>query len=526
MWRCKMFYDYIVVGSGPSGAVLSKTLSDDKRNSVLLIEAGENNDRDPVIMNSAADPMYYYPKYFWQGESMPQEKLNGKRFYWTTGRLLGGGSSVNMQQYVRPTPCVYSQWERLLGYIWSPEAAINNFKELEKYNGETNNPNVHGYNGRTNIRMVPEVVPRMTKKFVSAIEGATGFPEILDYNDPSTPIGPFAKWQVYQKPNGQRESSSTAFLSDDVMTPDGFGVGGRKLRVLTKTTALRILFDMNRVAIGIEILREGHCEVVYGLKKIIICAGINSPQLLLQSGIGPSHELRKAGVPVIFDNQNVGKNMANHTINFASFTVNNDDISELSLEPDSIYLGGAFLPEPFNINENRRSVQLIGSYSNGLFRIIILNLNPQSRGTVKIQNNDPLKIALADEGALQNPKDIQVIKGILKNYIKNIALKLNSIDPAYELVSPTLEVIDDDKLLEDYIEKGLAISYHQESTLRMGPYNGGGVVDNIGRVYGVHNLIVADNSIVPFTVDGNTASSAFLIGYTIAKQLLQERFLC
>lgn len=140
-----------------------------------------------------------------------QEGVDERAFEWTTGRLSGGGSSINGEQYVRPTIAVLKEWEKLLGSMWSPEQAILKFKELENYNGKTHSPEIHGFNGRIDIRQTPKNPPNVTKKLVSAIEQATDLPKILDYKDPRTPIGPFNRWQLYQKPNGNRESSSTAF---------------------------------------------------------------------------------------------------------------------------------------------------------------------------------------------------------------------------------------------------------------------------------------------------------------------------
>lgn len=207
-------FDYIVVGTGPAGAVIAKTLTDDKKTSVLVLEAGENNDKDKPISDSRFAPELeeeFFAKYFWQGEGVPLPGVDNRTFEWTTGRLSGGGSSINGEQYVRPTPYVLRDWEMLLGPLWSPEQAIQSFKQLEKFHGKTNSPEFHGYNGRLNIRQAPLNPPNMTKKLVSAIEQATGFNKILDYNDPLTPIGPFTRWQLFQKNNGQRESSSTAF---------------------------------------------------------------------------------------------------------------------------------------------------------------------------------------------------------------------------------------------------------------------------------------------------------------------------
>ena len=136
-------YDYIIVGAGTAGATIAKTLTDNKKYSVLVLEAGENNDEDEPIRNSTFAPVLqnlFFPQYFWQGEGVPQEELNNRTFRWTTGRLVGGASSVNRQLWVRPTPAVIKKWQTLLGPLWSPEEVIKRFKELEKYNGMTDNP--------------------------------------------------------------------------------------------------------------------------------------------------------------------------------------------------------------------------------------------------------------------------------------------------------------------------------------------------------------------------------------------------
>lgn len=520
----KSIYDYIVIGTGPAGAVIAKTLTDDKKTSVLLVEAGENNDRDKPIRDSAFAPELeeqFSQKYFWQGEGIPQEGLDDRAFEWTTGRLLGGGSSINGEQYVRPTPAVLREWERLLGPLWSPRRATLRFKRLEKYNGRSDHPRIRGYSGRIDIRQAPRNPTAMAEKLVAAIVQATGYPEILDYNDPRTPLGPFTRWQLYQNPNGTRESSSRAFLSSDVMLPNGHGANGRKLRVFLKTTALRILF-LHRRAHGVELLKEGKRIAAYARKKVIVAAGIHSAQLLMLSGIGPAPILRQAGIPVVFDNPHVGKRLRNHTLNFATFTVNPLDHALPPNDPNALYAGGAFLPDPSGDRPDRRAVQLIGIGGDGTLTIAILFLRPKSRGSIEIQNNDPLKIVLADEGFLANPEDLESVKNIYRVYIKEIAARLEAIDPAYRLASPTLDVIDDDARLEEFIKQNFDHNHHQQGSLRMAPLTRGGVVDRRGRVHGVRDLIVADASVIPFTVDGNTSAATFLIGYTIARQLRRE----
>ncbi|GAA0389923.1 GMC family oxidoreductase [Paenibacillus motobuensis] len=514
-------YDYIVVGTGPAGAVIAKTLTDDKRTSVLVLESGGNHDQDIPIKDSTFAlelEENYSPNYFWQGEGVPQEGLDGRSFEWTTGRLSGGGSSINGEQYVRPTAAVLKKWERLLGPIWSPDKAIRRFKQLEKFDGSTTNMAAHGYKGRISIRQAPEDPTPMAQKLATAIERASGYPIILDYNDPDTPLGSFTRWQLYQQPDGLRESSSTAFLSADIMTPSGRGVNNRKLTVLFRTTALRILFSGNH-AIGVEFLKDGKCTRAYSRKKVIISAGINSPQILMLSGIGPANMLKKAGIPVIFNNPNVGQRLKNHTLNFAVFATNPNDRPLPSQDPNALYTGGAFLPDPSGNHPGERAVQLLGIGSNGQLTIAILYLRPKSKGNIRIQSKDPLNIVLADEGFLSDPDDMEAVKRIYRTYIKNIALELSQIDPSYQLLSPTFDIIDDDDKLGEYIIENFDHNHHQQGFLRMAPLSKGGVVDRRGNVHGVKNLIVADASNVPFTVDGNTSSAAYLIGYTIAKQL-------
>lgn len=177
------------------------------------------------------------------------------------------------------------------------------------------------------------------------------------------------------------------------------------------------------------------------------------------------------------------------------------------------------MPDPTGKHPDRRAVELIGIGADGMLNLAILYLRPKSRGSIKIQNNDPLKIVLADEGFLANPDDMEAVKNIYRIYIRDIAARLAELDPSYQLVSPPLEIIEDDDQLEEFIKQNFDHNHHQQSSLRMAPLNKGGVVDRRANVHGVKDLIVADASIIPFTVDGNTSAATFLIGYTIARQL-------
>lgn len=522
-------YDYIIIGGGTAGAIMAKMLSDNKKNSVLLLEAGEDNDTDEPITNSTFAPVLqnlFFPQYFWQGEGVPQEQLNNRTFRWTTGRLLGGASSVNRQLWVRPTEDVITRWEELLGPTWSPQAVIDRFKKIEDYNGETDNPEARGFNGRVDVRQAPVPPTDMAKKLASAIEQATGFEQILDYNNPDTPIGPFTQNQYTQDPNGMRESSSTAYLSPDIIDSEGFGVNGRKLRVLTKTTVLKINFS-RKTARGVSYLKDGEVYEACARKKVILSAGIKSPSIIMHSGIGPAKELEDVGIDVIKDNANVGRQMANHSIIAVTFSTNPNDLPQQQNDANAHLIAGAFLPNPNpEVDQTLRAIQIEPFLSGNTLIVGVSPIQPKSRGTVQIQSEDPLKIELGDEEFLDNPADLQLLMNTFKIYIKNIATKLNEIDPNYQLLSPTMDVINDDTLLEAFIRQNLSLTFHEESTLRMSDSEVDGVTNFKGEVFGVKDLIVADNSIIPFTADGNTSAPAYLIGFTIAEQLLNEDKCC
>ena len=270
-------------------------------------------------------------------------------------------------------------------------------------------------------------------------------------------------------------------------------------------------------------LQEGNCYEALANKKVIISAGIKSTKLLMLSGIGPSDQLIKANIPVVLDNPNVGQHLSNHAIVLAVFRTNpNDDPIPVD-DSNARLVGGAFLPSPmFGADPRRRDIQIIPFSGMNTLITGACILQPKSRGTIKIQSNDPLKIELGNEGFLNNPDDMTLLKKTFQVYIKTIAARLSAIDPQYKLISPTIDIINDDIALENFIRKNLGLMYHEQGALRMAPSAETGVVNQCGEVFGVEDLIVADNSIIPFIVDGNTVAVAYLIGLTIAQQILAQ----
>lgn len=563
--------DFVIVGTGTSGSLLARILSDDHRSSVISIEAGENNSRDEAIRDSAFAGVEFgleqnfFSAYFWQIDTVTQGglvpnpesdtvpvhanniKVPGfpagtgsvktlpERMHYTGGRIIGGGSSINGQQYVRGTPELYALWENVTGSnLWSPQNVLNAYVELEKYIGLTTVPQNHGFNGPISIRQAPVTPTNMAVKFVEATTLATGFQQIPDddYNafvqNTNFTFGPFTRWELFQRADKTRESSDTAFLDVDVMKPNGKGKHGRPLRVFFKTTLLRILWDRSHKkprAVGIEALRNGKLIRILTNGPLIISAGILSSHILQQNGIGPKEQLLRLGIKPIVDNPNVGMNMTNHLLLTAVLSANPNDVGIPPDDIQALYTGGAFLPSLLpGDNPNLHGYQLIGANpAPGTFLIIVLYLQPKSKGILREQSSDPMTFPLIDTKYFVDPRDIQAFQLAFQQYVIPIAQRMNQIDNNYALLNPTPDVINDVDKFTDFAMDGYDFSHHWQCMTKMGRSIQDSVVDGKGKVFGTKNLMVVDTEIAPIQSDGNTAAPAFLIGWQIGHYLLNKR---
>lgn len=546
-------YDYVIVGGGTSGALMAKMLSDDCKTSVLLLEAGSNYDyepdiRDPARANALDSDLNY--KYFWQGEAAPVES-NGITYHWPGGRLLGGCSSINGLQYVKGTAGYYRKWEDLLGCEWSVAKIMKAYDELETYHGKTNG--IRGEKGPIDVTQVPIFPPDMNTKMVNALVKISGVPKIVDYNDVSTPLGVFSGWQLSMTEKFERVSSSTAFLNKKVVDSDGKGVCGRKLTVSTKSTVSRILFSEEEecthskhsrckgcgkrkvlhVAMGVYYIHNGIGNIAKARRRVIVSAGVRSAELLMHSGIGPRENLEEVGVKVLVDNPLVGQGLVNQIVTSAVFKVNPDDVPYNT--PKEIYTSGAFLPDP-SIPDPSRKIQFIGLYTPeaepslsspgnpALLAVAMIPLDPKSRGDVKLISKDPLAMPQVNFNYFNDPADLATCVSIYKTYIKKLNTYVTST-PGYEgyaLIEPSPELLEDgaEEELQRYIVTTMQPTHHNSCTLRMALEKSEGVVDEHGEVFGVRHLTVADDLILPFINDGNTQSTAYLVGYMIAKYLI------
>lgn len=546
--------DYIVVGIGTAGGLMAKKLSDSRKTSVIAIHNGENLTNDPLIKFSKnvvftvpaillGQPLPFdpsilppslrkelldllakqaplFPPLYITGQTTPQTFANDRNILWGIAIPEGGASSVNAGAFCKGTRELYAKWEEIAGPNWSVERIFHTYKRLERYHGKTHNSASHGHHGPLKVRMIPHP-SLVSKKFTKAIIKATGYPYVVDYNDPNTPIGVSSHMQLTQRGHGgkYRVSSATAFLDDDVMTPDGFGVNGRKLRVHFNSTALRTIWDGDR-AIGVEYFQNNKVKRVFAKKGVVVCAGLFSSPFLLHSGIGPQSQLQSLGIPVVVNNPNVGQGLADQPHIITLFSSRVEDAPENS---NTIFAEIAWLPAPVGDDKTSRQIRIATVDTiPGLTLALVDLCQPKSRGSVSISSANPLVPPVIDLGALSNPDDLVLYRQAFAIYVKAINKQIHKIDPQYELIFPDPAILDDPVLLTEFIKDEIGCNQHFQSHCRMAPQDQGGVVDSRGRVYGTKNLFVADDSIVPLCMDGSPMASAYLIAENVARMLVED----
>jgi choline dehydrogenase len=556
--------DFIIVGLGAAGATLFRTLSD-AGYSVIGIEAGGNHDKDEAIRNPAIAgdlEMKYSAPYFYQQMTAPNENVHMRSMNYTTGRMLGGGSSINGMQYVTGSDAFWQQWSDTIQGApqWKPARIRAMFKEMEHFVGVSGSfqPTIHGTSGKMHIRQAPmtnvavDDTDSAVSMFAQSLSDISRIPMIQDYNDPSSSssigggpngLGVFKRWSLFQqvRTDGdeyyERASSSTDYLTDVLDSTNAVNQKKRRA-ILTNTTCTSVQFrkvGSIHIASGVSVLRNGVSTTLHANKEVLLCAGIYSNEILQRSGIGERSHLNSIGIPVVVDNPNVGRNSRNHLINTAlykmkaprSISSSSSSSSSSSNKPRhgggaessaDLYAGGAFLPNPLSsASQTKRGFQWIGvELPNDMFLAVFYNLQPMSQGLDRIQSPDPLQTSIVEENLLSDQRDLDSIKAVYKQQVPLL------LADTHDLLNPPLSTIVDDVALETYIKDTMEHTHHWVGTNAMRPWNDKGVVDANCKVYGVRGLRVVDASVSAHPVDGNTAAMAFVVGYTIAKQMAIE----
>ncbi len=527
-------FDFVVVGAGSAGCVLADRLSADPSVQVCLIEAGPRDNSALIHTPMGLVGLIGSSKYNWCFDTEPQQYLGNRRLFWPRGKTLGGSSSINAMVYIRGHARDYDEWAASgnPGWAWNDLQPL--FKEHE--NNERGPSRMHGAGGPLNVADVRDPNP-LASVFIAAGAQA-GVPRNTDFNGIEQEGVGF--YQVTQK-NGKRWSSAKAFLSRTA--------GRANLTVLTGARATRVITE-NRRAVGVEIERHGSRELLRCRREVILCGGaVNSPQLLMLSGIGPRQEIEKHGIKLVHELPGVGQNLQDHL----DATVMIRDRSKqsvglaLSFIPRAIvgffrylFSGRGFLAS--NVAESggfarlaadseRPDVQfhflptflrdhgrkLVAGYGCTLH---VCQLRPRSRGYIGLNSADPLADPLIQPNYLQHPDDRAAMIAAVRLARRVFAA------PAFAAVNggevePGSAVQSDEQILAD-IQRRAETIYHPIGTCKMGQ-DAMAVVDPELRVHGIEGLRVADASIMPTLIGGNTNAPCMIIGEKAARMILAAR---
>ena len=459
--------------------------------------------------------------------------MNGRRVYLPQGRTLGGGSAINAMTYVLGQPSDYDGWQRLGNDGWGYDRVLDAFKRIE--DNETLHDDFHGRGGP--LQVSEQVQPNpLTRVFVEAGQ-AVGLPYRRDFNG-SCQEG-VGTYQVTQR-RGRRWSAADAFARP--------ACARRNLTLLAHAYATRIRVERGR-ATGVEVTYHGGVHEFRAEREVIVSGGaINSPKLLLLSGIGPAEELGPLGIPVVHDLPGVGRNLHDH-LNVQVITGCNRPLSydnwdrpipfvkfglqfllfNTGIATSNICEGAAFLrsgPAAATpdiqmhfmpliwIDYGRTRVDGHGMTLEAAF------LRPESRGTVRLASTDPAAAPLIDPAYCQEPGDLDALVAAVRH-----ARTILPAPPFRPLLTRELfpgPDVRSDLEVGDYVRRSAITTYHPVGTCKMG-IDAAAVVDPRLRVHGLRALRVIDSSIMPRIVSGSTQSPSMMIGEMGASLILDGR---
>ena len=526
-------YDYVIVGAGSAGCVLAARLSEDPAVRVCLLEAG-GPDTSPLIhcpAGLAAMARLEGPN--WGFETVPQPGLNGRRGYQPRGRVLGGSSSINAMIYARGHPSDYDHWAGQGNPGWSWPEVLPFFRRAE--HNERGADAFHAIGGPLNVTEVRSPCP-VADDFVRAGVQA-GYPESTDFN--GAQFEGVGRYQVTHK-GGERWSVAKGYLAPARSRPN--------LEVLTGAHATRIVLEGRR-ATGVEAIVQGSMRRLEARREVLVCTGaLQSPQLLMLSGIGPGAHLQSLGIEVQHDLPGVGEQLHDHPD--VVQVVNAPDLTQtfgLSLGgvarvaagvlewrrartgvlTTNFGEAGGFIrsrpEEPLPdlqlhfviaklVDHGRKTV-----FGHG-FSCHVCVLRPRSRGHVRLASPDPLAHPLIDPAFLDDPDDVQrLVRGfrLMRNILRQPALaRHGGSESAASAGAQT------DEQIERFVRDHADSIYHPVGSCRMGP-GPMDVVDAQLRVHGMQGLRVVDASVMPRIVSGNTNAPVVMIAEK-ASQMIRE----
>ncbi|WP_280437803.1 GMC family oxidoreductase [Nocardia carnea] len=521
--------DYVVVGTGSAGAVLAARLSENPGNQVVALEAGaEDSNRFAHI--PAAFSKLFGSECDWGYLTTPQPELGNRQILYPRGKLLGGSSSMNAMMWVRGFAADYDEWSAATGGTWSYADIVEYFRKIEAVEGASE-PD-EGRTGPLRISHQRTANP-WTGKFLAAAELA-GFKN--ERANSAQPEG-FCRTMVTQK-RGARWSTADAYLKPARRRPN--------LTVITGAHANRVVFDGTR-AVGVEYRKDNRVLTVEARKEVILCGGaINTPQLLMLSGIGDERQLRAHDIPVLRHIQDVGRNMSDHLVSLIGFGVDSGTLFDAE-KPRQLLdyllrrrgLLTSNVGEAYGFVRSRPDLELpdleiifgpapffdegIGIAPGHAVALGPILLRPRSRGTVTLAGADPAAKPLVDPKYLSDSEGADraaLLEGLrIAHRIARTAPLGSELGP---FLQPKRELDTLDATLEEALTWHSHTLYHPVGTCRMGSDSGSVVAPDL-KVRGVESLRVADASVMPTIIRGHTHAPAVVIGEKAAALLAATR---
>ncbi len=523
-------FDYVVVGAGTAGCVLANRLSADPRNRVLLIEAG-GHARSPYLrVPKLGSRLFGNPRYIWQHQTIPLGH-DGTTEFWPRGKVLGGSSSVNGMVYNRGQKADFDELEQLGNRGWGWDNILAAYRSFE--HNTIGQSSTRGFGGELAISVVPDPDPLALTTIAAGTN--LGMRPLADLNESDEPRIGLSPATIH---NGRRVSAATAFLDPVRLRPN--------LQVLTGATAERLEFTRGR-ATGV-VLRMGSLSMVVRAKRevVLTLGALGSPKLLQLSGIGPGDVLAAAGVPRYLERANVGRRMRDHRTLVNTYRLNRnlghnrhlsttcgkvrstvryaatgrgplaaptgDVLAFFKTAPDQPRVDGQMLVTALTLAGVGGTVERLPGVS-----CMGEILRPTSEGSVWISSPDPDHPLMIDPNYLATAHDRTAAIGVLRT-MREVFQQSPIADLIATELTPGPDAQSDDELLHAAMAQGLT-GFHAIGTCGMGP-DDDDIVDDQLRVRGSDGLRVADLSIMPIMLSGNTNAPTMAMAARAADLIL------